>query len=615
MTQRLKYLFPIGAILVILWALHYTENPSSPSSSEVSAPEAAPKESCLTCHSGMTGFTASHNPEKIGCVSCHLGNSNTENKEAAHDNMIVIPGNLSDAALTCSSSGCHVGTNIRVKYSLMNTMSGVVGVDKYVFGEIATLDGLHDIKALGTSAADTHLRNLCASCHLGNDKLETGPVSELTRGGGCNACHLNYSPEAKKAHADYHRYEKKILPTVHPSLSLHVTNDHCFGCHSRSGRLSTNYEGWHETQLKPSEMAGKKNLRLLEDNRVFTYIQDDVHHAKGLDCIDCHSSLDVMGYGVFAHQEDAVQADCRDCHNQEKATTVNFDRLDDESKRIVKRRGIDSSHRFVVSQKSNAALINVFLNKENERMMIGKNTGKSFKLTAPSSKCTQGGAHADITCSACHTKWAPQCISCHTDYNTTQESYDLLSNRDKMGSWQEEGAHFFAEYPALGVVEKEGDRKIRTFIPGMIMTLDQSGFSGKKNDVSHHRLYAPTSAHTIAAKGQSCKGCHNNPVVLGYGRGEMTYEKQKRQWSFKPQFNLWKEDGLPLDAWIGFLQKSPDKKNATRTHARSFNLSEQQKILRVGACLTCHEENSQVSQDMLKDFSKTIERKIDQCAD
>jgi hypothetical protein len=145
--------------------------------------------------------------------------------------------------------------------------------------------------------------------------------------------------------------------------------------------------------------------------------------------------------------------------------------------------------------------------------------------------------------------------------------------------------------------------------------LDQSGFSGKKNDVSHHRLYAPTSAHTIAAKGQSCKGCHNNPVVLGYGRGEMTYEKQKRQWSFKPQFNLWKEDGLPLDAWIGFLQKSPDKKNATRTHARSFNLSEQQKILRVGACLTCHEENSQVSQDMLKDFLKTIERKIDQCAD
>ena len=561
----------------------------------------------------MTGFTSSHDPEKIGCVACHLGNPNTEDKLAAHDKMVLIPGNLSDASMTCSASGCHTGTDVRVKYSLMNTMSGVVGVDKYVFGEIDTLDGLHNIESLGNSPADSHLRNLCASCHLGNEKLETGPVTQLTRGGGCNACHLNYSPEAEKAHVDYHRYEKKLLPTVHPSLSLQVTNDHCFGCHSRSGRLSTNYEGWHETQLKPDEMAGKKNLRLLEDDRVFTYVQEDVHHAKGMDCIDCHSSLDVMGYGAFAHQEDAVQADCSDCHNKEKPTTARFAQLDDESKRIVKRRGIDPDHHFVVSQKSKAPLINVFLNEKNQRVMQGKNKGKQFTLTPPSSSCTQGGAHAALTCTACHTQWAPQCISCHTSYDKTKESYDLLSNRDTMGSWEEKGSHYLAEFPALGVVENDEQRIIRTFIPGMIMTLDQSGFTEKKKDVSHHRLYAPTSAHTIAAKGQSCKTCHNNPVALGYGRGELSYEKQKRQWSFKPQFSLWKEDGLPLDAWIGFLQESPEKKNATRTHARSFTLSEQQSILRVGACLTCHEENSQVSQDMLKNFQKTIERKSDQC--
>jgi hypothetical protein len=610
--QRLKYLFPLGAVIIILWALKYATTPESPVASQVSEATPSQQESCLICHSGMIGFTASHHPDKIGCVSCHLGNPNTEDKIESHNEMVLIPGNLSDAAMTCSTSDCHAGTDLRVKSSIMNTMSGVVGVNKYVFGEIDTLDGLHDIKTLGTSAADSHLRNLCASCHLGNPKLETGPVQEISRGGGCNACHLNYSPAARKAHEEYHRYQKKILPKAHPSLSLQVTNDHCFGCHSRSGRISTNYEGWHETQLKPHEAVGKKNLRLLEDERVFTYIQDDVHHAKGLDCIDCHSSLDVMGYGVFAHQEDAVQADCRDCHNQQKPATSSYDELDNESKRIVQLRGIDRAHRFVISQKSKAPLINVFLNEDGHRVMQSKNKGTSFSLTPPNSKCTQGGSHADITCSACHTKWAPQCISCHTSYDQTQESYDLLAQQDTMGTWKEKGAHFFAEFPALGVVEKEGERKIRTFIPGMIMTLDQSGFSGKKNDISHHRLYAPTSAHTIAAKGQSCKNCHNNPVALGYGRGDLHFSHQG-EWSFKPQFSIWEKDGLPLDSWIGFLQNAPQKKNATRTHARSFTVIEQRKILRVGACLTCHKENSQVAKEMLKDFEKAIDRKSDQC--
>ncbi len=113
-----------------------------------------------------------------------MGDIAASEKSLAHKDMLVIPGNLSDASMTCSTSGCHVGVDVRVSYSLMNTMSGVVGVDRYVFGETDSLDGYHDIKKLGHSAADTHLRNLCASCHLGQQKEITGPVSELSRGGG-----------------------------------------------------------------------------------------------------------------------------------------------------------------------------------------------------------------------------------------------------------------------------------------------------------------------------------------------------------------------------------------------------------------------------------------------
>ena len=397
------------------------------------------QEKCMSCHSTMTGFSDAHNPEKIGCVACHLGNPDSEELAEAHDGMILIPGNLSDASLTCSTSNCHAGIDARVSYSLMNTMSGVVGVNRYVFGEIDTLDGFHNIKDLTSSAADTHLRNLCASCHLGQQKEETGPVHELTRGGGCNACHLNYSESAKKAHELYVKYEKKILPKVHPSLSLNVSNDHCFGCHSRSGRLSTNYEGWHETQLKQEDVVGKKNYRVLEDERVFTYVKEDVHHTKGMACIDCHGSIDVMGYGMVAHQEEAVQTVCEDCHTHEKPKTVLYDQLNPDDQRMLKLRGFDTDKRFVVGKKSKTAIYNVTLNEAEKLVMLGKLSHKEYVLTPPGPDCTRGGVHSDLTCGSCHTSWAPQCISCHTSYDQNEEGYDLLNREMIKGAWMEKG--------------------------------------------------------------------------------------------------------------------------------------------------------------------------------
>ncbi len=570
----------------------------------------AVSESCLLCHADMKGFSVGHSPEKIGCAACHLGDVSASTKVDAHRGMLLIPGNLSDAAKTCSTSGCHAGVDVRVKNSLMNTMSGVVGVDRYVFGETDSLDGFHDIKKLGKSAADTHLRNLCASCHLGQKKCETGPITELSRGGGCNACHLNYGKEARAEHVNYHESGKKRLPGLHPTLSLRVDNGHCFGCHSRSGRISTNYEGWHETQMKAEDVKGLGNYRLLEDGRVFTFVKEDVHHARGMDCIDCHGALDVMGSGIYKHQEQAVFADCRDCHRKSKPMTVSYEKLSEESKRIVRLRGISEKNKFVVARKSNMPLVNVFSNKDGKLVFRGKNSGKEYALTSPGAGCTQGGVHSAISCSSCHTSWAPQCISCHTSYDKNKERYDLLDRTYAMGAWMEKGGHFMADFPSLGVVEEGGRRVIKTFVPGMVMTLDQSEFLGQGKGVTHHRLFAPTSAHTIAAKGQGCKGCHNNPLALGYGRGKMTFS-EKGEWKFTPLFSKWKHDGLPMDAWIGFLEGTGG--DTTRSNARAFNLSEQRKILRVGSCLTCHREGSEVVKSMLVDFEKVLTRRKKPC--
>ncbi|MFN8134465.1 MAG: hypothetical protein U0Z17_04295 [Bacteroidales bacterium] len=47
-----------------------------------------------------------------------------------------------------------------------------------------------------------------------------------------------------------------VLPKFHPSINLNISNDKCKSCHSRSGRISMNYEGWHETEMKPG--TGKR---------------------------------------------------------------------------------------------------------------------------------------------------------------------------------------------------------------------------------------------------------------------------------------------------------------------------------------------------------------------
>ena len=557
--------------------------------------------SCINCHSSMSGFASSHSPDKITCISCHLGDNHSLNKIEAHKNMVSVPGNLSNASQTCAK--CHVGIDLRVTNSLMNTMSGIISVDKYVFGENKNLDSLFNIHHLeNKSMADSHLRNKCASCHIGNEKEHPNPITEKSRGGGCTACHLNYTNEAKIAHQNYLNSDKKKLSKVHPSLTLKVTDNHCFGCHSRSGRISTNYEGWHETILKSDEISNSSKYRVLEDNRVFEKKSADIHHTRGLSCIDCHDSNDVMGDGkTYAHQEDAVNISCTDCHFSSKVKTRSYSKLDADEQRIIRLKNISDSYAFIYSDVSEKVLLNVICEND-KNYLLTKNTNKKLLLSKPSSNCTKN-AHKNLSCSSCHTNWSPQCISCHTKFDANEDGFDLKDKKWVMGKWFEKGNNYFAEFPTLGVVNKDSKKIIKTFAPGMIIHLE------KENTNDFHRLFAPISAHTISAKGKSCKECHNNPVALGYGRGKLVLKNKK--WIFKPAFKN-EKDGLPKDAWIPFLAENNSAK-ATRTNARPFNLKEQRKILTVGACLTCHKENSRVVDNILSNFKMVLNEKKSIC--
>ncbi len=628
----LLFLFIFYVVLIIIgyffrgenwewtWNVQEAHNPFHPvpiqaDSYNIYSADIRSNEGCIQCHGNVSGFSPSHDPYAIGCTSCHLGNPFTPDKNEAHRNMVLFPGDLKYAGKTCGTADCHPDIVERMQSNIMTTNSGMVSVDRYVFKESDSLSGECHIQDIGFTAADQHLRDMCSHCHLGNPKHQFEAVNETSRGGGCIACHLNYSELASEELEYYLNSERKdaFSPHTHPELSLNISNDHCFGCHSRSGRISSNYEGWHETTLTRIPDTG--DFRQLEDKRIFSKEHADVHFEKGMLCIDCHSSYALMGDGIFhAHKEEQVKIACEDCHFHETPKVVDIKDLDFESKKIMEIKGWDTIDHKVIIGKSGYAIVNSFITDREQAKLITNNSGELLPLNPPSEKCLRDGEHSGLSCQACHSKWVPQCIGCHNEFDKNITGYDLLEGEEKEGSWVEYVGEYFASEPVLGIIDEPGkEREIYTFTPGMIMTIDLSAFNEDDSDEIFHRLYAPTDPHTTSLTGRGCKDCHLNPLMIGYGRGNLNYDSATAEMIFNPRFSTEPSDGFPQDAWIGYLLDPGNEKAATRYYHRPFNIKEQKQILIVGYCLYCHDEESDVMKRSLINFQEVMDRRGEKC--
>jgi quinol-cytochrome oxidoreductase complex cytochrome b subunit len=592
-------------------------------------------EGCLVCHKDTIGLGASHRPDAVGCASCHGGDAFTLDKARAHVAMALIPGNLDTARARCGQSTCHPTIIPRIDRSLMTTMSGVIAVNRAVFGEPSNGQppALPHVMRLSHSAADQHARQLCASCHLGLNKVALGPNGEDARGGGCNACHLVYSPAALAALTAYERNKSRPgveSPRVHPAISLEIGNGQCFGCHSRSGRISTSYEGWHEMHEPPASASdparsSPSRFRTLADDRVFERVMPDIHQQRGLDCIDCHTANEVMGDGVaHAKKQDQVRVACEDCHVRlgDVPSMVSASALDPESRKIVAVRqwpGAAPSH--FVRTASGETMVNVFTDATGVPSLVRKRTGERRTVKATKTVCVEGRGHARLSCGSCHTAWAPRCPTCHTSYEPNAEAYDWVDDENVRGAWKEKSGPFAAEPPTLGVRRRtprgsQVPEVIDTFVPGMILTIDKPAAGNAAAATVFRRLYARIEPHTTRLEARSCRSCHNDPVALGYGRGELRFERLsaggRGRWRFTPAMPILPNDGLPADAWIPFLGTRTGIVS-TRDDVRPFSVEEQRRILTVGACLTCHEGDSRAMRESVKDFERLTARRRSVC--
>ncbi len=509
----------VGAVALFVFVHH---SPAPPARGGPTFPPVG----CDACHERATeGPTGMH--AMFPCQICHLGDPTATNAVEAHSGMELEPGALETVDSICGL--CHAREVERVRRAPMATARGLVAVDRWAFGEFPTPNGdetIRDVLAeTHPTPAEDHLRRLCAGCHL-NTRSDNRDDAIETGGSGCGACHTEVMPGGR-----------------HSSVDGHVPDQRCFGCHSRSARLSLSYRGLAEVSGAPAQACASDTV--LADGRTMCRIPADVHHDAGVGCTDCHLHTELMGDGhTYRHAEDAVEIRCQSCHEpvrpglevawwevQDSVTSALLRlriqwRPDDEPVRL----GRYGTPIWNLRPTRGGAGWTLFR----------KSDGKPLEVTpTPADANHELPGHERLSCAACHTPAAPTCPTCHTRFEPGGEQWDFGAGGVRPGAWIETHEGMGSAPPLLAI---GADGRIRPAIPGMVGTLDARAAGGPRRRLDFFSVLDP---HDTRKESRTCVDCHTRPEIFANGQG-------------------------------------------TRVGARPLNQAERARVLRVGECLECH---------------------------
>ena len=104
---------------------------------------------------------------------------------------------------------------------------------------------------------------------------------------------------------------------------------------------------------------------------------------------------------------------------------------------------------------------------------------------------------------------------------------------------------------------------------------------------------------------------------MGYGKGTLNYvvKSKTARWEFTTYYANAPQDGLPQDAWIGFM-KDVNKKTTYSSHDyfSPLDLNEQKKMLQVGACIHCHQKDDKFLKRLTNgDYQKMLKTRKNTC--
>ncbi len=558
-----KLLFGFVTIVGFLWLIVSEMKTDRPEKLFVTSSGSV--DMCLSCHT-KEKLGPSHDAAVIGCAVCHLGNPLDITKDGAHKGIVLNPGDLNHVKKTCSVEGCHPVDAHKVMNSLMATNRGILGTLLYYWGESDSQNTELTVKDLidsdKNSLAIDYFRKLCGTCHLWKRKNDLDGVPQFfnEKGGGCSACH--YELPGKDIENtllvadDEFEDDSDKKDKLHPLITAKVRSVNCVRCHNRSGRIGLAYMGIFEAEgYGTPYKGGMLTEKQLPGARFYLEIADDIHHAKGMECIDCHTRNEIMGDGTsYAHYEEQLEISCIVCHGGSPGTT----------------RKNDSLTNFEI--------------ENGEKQLIGKVDDKIHRVNGVKKGVCDFPAHKRVSCEACHSTWVAQCYGCHAKRDAAEKHLDKLSGQETPGLWEEGRSYIRYEKPMLGVWNDD----VVVVTPGcqdIVTVVDKDGYIENSFD---RFTMAAINPHTTQAKGRECLECHASTKTVGLGEGTIRMKEGELYFESVDQ-GVTSASGqtVPFDSYVDLEGKA--LQHSSRPELRPFNKKELKSILRVGLCVRCHD--------------------------
>ncbi|SUZ89552.1 uncharacterized protein METZ01_LOCUS42406, partial [marine metagenome] len=527
------------------------------------------------------------------------------------------------------------------------------------------------IQHISKNPSDRLLRQKCFQCHI-----DSPPPPGQYRSQGCAACHFTYSKtglyegndptisKTQPGHAKLHQIQalpkRRICVQCHQRFSIQTLgNEPSPVKNIIVGPINKNEEANNtseETLQQQAEVEQQQvsegfssmmnNEELLtvesqkEDNKsaeeeelsLFTgkgNVQIDVHTARGLDCIDCHTQRDIMGDGnLYSKQHQAVEIRCETCHGDDstypmisKVTELN-DRVIRLSKHYKGKPNSVGDWMAVSERKQRMTNVKV----QNGKMVtIGKQSGRVYNIPLLRDKQIHfiPQHQSRLECTACHSQWVVGCQSCHASMKLgqvelktsertpikIQQPYLMIGPRGKVAPMFAQPERHFS------MLDEKGNPILALGSTGQHRGKYQEWHFTNPNTSSGSNLVYSLNPHSTGTKVRSCESCHLSPETLGLGKGDLKIGAN----------NTGKNDSLvPLNRLDEKTQASvfdPEAKVSMRgevlagSHqlkARPFNQKEIIRILRVGNCIPCHDRyGDRIYQDIKKSyaFESTLEHR------
>ena len=370
----------------------------------------------------------------------------------------------------------------------------------------------------------THYRDLpaknCVRCHLWAPGVAIRGRLGLDgdyRSEGCAACHVTYANDGLAHGGDptVDRFEPGH-PVRHQLTSAPPT-DTCTHCHYGDASIGLNFRGL--AQLYPGQPAGPEvpGTTDAQLNQAF-YINDpnvtppDVHHERGMHCIDCHTSRDIMGDGRMVGQmPQAVEIECTDCHGTLGATSNLKTSRGNRIENIEK----DGARFFLVSKVTGKRHVV----KQTAHVINPRHQDYN-----PKAAKAMTSDHGRLECYTCHGGWSPNFFGFHFDRNEQFSQLDMMTGDRTSGrvttqekvfatfrglylGWNTDDmiAPYMVGFSSMGSVHDESGE----LVLDQAMPVTANGLSGMT--LIHHQL------HTTRSEARACADCHRSPTALGLG--------------------------------------------------------------------------------------------------